>query len=76
MHKTHRAIASYTAQPNTPESDRQRYVLHHVTVTVTTETGSHEETVVRAATDPMSAIDDVNAMSTAEYMQLARVTPR
>lgn len=68
-----RACAAHTSFPNTPESDRQRCVMHDVTVR--TEDGK-EETVRLLAEAPDTAIDMVNRMSPALFATLARVAPR
>lgn len=64
-----RAYCSYTAQPNTPESDKQPEVPHLVDVKLDDGT---EEQVRIMAREPQSAIDLVNSLDDATYNSLRR----
>jgi len=65
----HQATSASTAGPNTPESDRQRIVLHNVSC----QYGEKKETVQVYAEAPDDAIRVVNRMDEDEYLILERV---
>lgn len=65
-----RVVSSGTSFPNTPESDRQHYVLHDVTVETT---DGRCEVVRLPATDPLGAMDAVRSMRAEQFMSLPRV---
>ena len=64
----HRATSASTVSPNTPESDKLRFVLHKVDCI----NGSTKETVLVYAEAPDNAIRQVNVMSDNEYASLVR----
>lgn len=63
------ATSAATAGPNTPETDRQRYVLHNVTCSYD---GKIEKVQIYAEA-PDLAIRSVNSLTVAEYLCLERV---
>jgi len=65
-----RAYCSYTAQPNTPETDKLPEVEHVVDVKLDNGT---EEKVRIMASEPMVAIDKVNSLDDVAYNNLRRV---
>ena len=64
-----KAYCSYTAQPNTPETDAMELVPHIVQVRIA---GGEEKVLVRAR-EPGEAISIVNHMTEAQYQGLTRV---
>jgi hypothetical protein len=65
-----RAYCSYTAQPNTPETDKQLEVMCIVDVKL--DNGSEEQVQVMAS-DPGAAISKVNGLNDETYNNLKRV---
>ncbi len=62
-----RVLSAYTSFPNTPETDKQPLVMHDVIL-------RDEVKPVRVmASDPIGAIDKVNAMTDEEVASLERV---
>ena len=65
-----RAYCSYTAQPNTLETDKLPEVPCIVDVKLD---GGTEEKVLISASDPMAAINKVNSLDDVAYNNLRRV---
>ena len=65
-----RAYCSYTAQPNTPETDKMPEVMHLVDVKL--DNGSEEQVRIMAR-EPQTAIEKVNSLDDTAYAALGRV---
>jgi hypothetical protein len=68
--KMRRAYCSYTAQPNTPETDKLPEVPCIVDVKL--DNGSEEQVQIMAA-EPQAAISKVNGLNDETYNNLKRV---
>lgn len=63
---SHRAISARTTYPNSPETDQQQRVWH----TVLVDFGRVKINLLHYSSDPMTAIQEVNAMTDEEVQEL------